>query len=79
MRKLELDASSLPDLTLIDNAWNFMKKKLQKKQSTRIRNLKEIQPDLWVHMHVDYFIKMEDFMPNVLQNAIKAMGHMTKY
>ena len=35
--------------------------------------------DLWVHMNIDYVIKLVESMLNGLQYVMKAKGHMTIY
>ena len=68
-----------PDLNPIENAWNDMKNKVQEAHSTNIQTLKEVLRKLWAHIDAEYFRKFAEFMPNILHNAIKAKGHMTKY
>ena len=77
---LECPRNSL-DLNPIENAWNYMKNKVQEAHSTNIQTLKEVPMKLWVPIHVyaEYFRKFAESMPNKLHNVIKAKGHMTKY
>ena len=70
---------SSPDLNPIENAWNFMKNKVQEKQPSSIPELKIVLRDLWVHMDIDYFTHLSDSMPNRLRKVIEAKGQMTKY
>ena len=51
----------------------------QEKQPTNNTGLKEMLTDVWVHMNLDYFIKLAEAMLNRLQNVIKVKGHMTIY
>ena len=44
-----------PDLNPIENAWNYMKNKIQEAHSTNIQTLKEVLMKLWVHIDADYF------------------------
>ena len=67
------------DLNSIENAWNYMKNKVQEAHSTNIRTLKEMLMKLWVHIDAEYFSKFAESMRNILHNVIKAKGHMTKY
>ena len=67
------------DLNPIENAWNYMKNKVQEAQSTNIQTLKEVLMKLWVPIYAEYFRKFVESMPNILHNVIKAKGHMTKY
>ena len=68
-----------PDLNPIENAWNYMKNKVQEAHSTNIQTLKEVLMKLWVPIYAEYFRKFIESMPNILHNVIKAKGHMTKY
>ena len=68
-----------PDLNPIENAWNYMKNKVQEAHSTNIQTLKEVLTKLWVPIYAEYFRKFVESMPNILHNVIKAKGHMTKY
>ena len=54
-----------------------MKSNAQEKKPTSIADLKEMLTDLWVHINLDYFIKLAESMLNRLQNVIKAKGHTT--
>ena len=64
-------------LNPIENAWNLNRNNAQEKQPTTITDLNEMLTDLWVHMNLDYFIKLAQFMLNRFQNVIKANIHMT--
>ena len=68
-----------PDLNPIENAWNYMKNKVQEAQPTNINSLKEVLTMLWSHMDAEYFKKLAESMPNRLGKVIQAKGHMTKY
>ena len=68
-----------PDLNPIENAWNYMKNKVQEAHSNNIQTLKEVLMKLWVPIYAEYFRKFVESMPNILHNVIKAKGHMTKY
>ena len=72
---------NFPDLNPIENAWNYMKNKVQEAHSTNIQTLKEVLRKLWAHIGAEYFWKFAEFMPNIyiLHNVKKAKGHMTKY
>ena len=78
MPVLEWPGSS-PDLNLIENAWNYMKNKVQEAQPTNINSLKEVLTKLWIHMDAEYFKKLAESMLNRLRKVIQAKGHMTKY
>ena len=68
-----------PDLNPIENAWNYIKNKVQEAHSTNIQTLKEVMMKLWVHMYAEYFRKFVESMLNILNNVIKDKGHMTKH
>ena len=68
-----------PDLNPIENAWNYIKNKVQEAHSTNIQTLKEVLMKLWVPIYAEYFRKFVESMPNISHNVIKAKGHMTKY
>ena len=65
------------DLNPIENAWNYMKNKVQEAHSTNIQTLKKVLMKLWVHIDAEYFWKFAESMPNILHNVIKAKGHTT--
>ena len=60
------------DLNPIENAWNYMKNKVQEAHSTNIQTLKEVLMKLWVHIYAEYLWKFVESMPNILHNVIKA-------
>ena len=66
------------DLNPIENAWNYIKSKVQETHFTNIQTLKEVLIKLWVPIYAEYFRKFVESMPNILHNVIKAKGHMTK-
>ena len=61
-----------PDLSPIENAWIYMKNKVQQAQPTNIKSLKEVLTKLWIHMGVKYFKKLAESMPNRLHKVIQA-------
>ena len=61
-----------PDLNHLENAWNYMKNKVQEAHSTNIQTLKEVPMKLWVQIYAEYFWKFAESMPNRLHNVIKA-------
>ena len=68
-----------PDLNPIENAWNYIKNKVQEAQPTHNNSLKEVLTKLWIHMDAEYFKKLAESMPNGLRKVIQAKGYMTKY
>ena len=63
-----------PDLNPIENAWNYMKNKVQEAQPTNINSLKEVLTKLWIHMDAEYFKKLAESMSNRLRKVIQAKG-----
>ena len=61
-----------PDLYPIENAWNYMKNKVQEAHSTNIQTSKEVLMKLWVPIYAEYFRKFVESMPNILHNVIKS-------
>ena len=51
---LECPRNSL-DLNPIENAWNYMKNKVQETYSTNIQTLKEVLIKLWVPIYAEHF------------------------
>ena len=56
-----------------------MENNAQEKQPTNNMGLNKMLTDVWVHMNLDYFIKLAEAMLNRLQNIIKAKDHMPIY
>ena len=71
--------SNSPDLNPLENSWNYMKNKVQEAHSTNFQTLKEVLMKLWVPIYAEYFRKIVESMPNILNNVIKAKVRMTKY
>ena len=69
-----------PDLNPIENAWNYMKNQLKKKDISSVPKLTEEIKKLWVTtMKKDYFEKLSESMPKRMRLVIQAHGDMTKY
>ena len=68
-----------PGNSPIENAWIYMKNKVQEAQPTNIKSLKEVLTKLWIHMDATYFKKLAESMPNRLHKVIQTKGHMTKH
>ena len=68
-----------PDLNPIENAWNFLKDKIQERQPSNIIELQQELKKLWVTLDSTYFAALSDSMPKRLQMVIKSKGEMTKY
>ena len=68
-----------PYLNPIENAWNLIKEQCTRESANSTTDLNEMLTDLWVHMNLDYFIKLAESMLNRLQNVIKAKSHMNIY
>ena len=68
-----------PDLNPIENAWNFLKNKIQEKRPNNINDLQQELKKLWVTLDSTYFASLADSMPKRLQMVINSKGEMTKY
>ena len=68
-----------PDLNPIENAWNHMKKEVEKARPTSISSLKDKLKKLWITMDASYFENLATSMPRRLQMVLKTKGNMTKY
>ncbi len=69
-----------PDLNPIENAWNYMKNKLKKKDVSSVPKLMEEIKKLWVtEMSQEYFQKLSNSMPERLRMVIQAKGDHIKY
>ena len=69
-----------PNLNLIKNCWDKMKKTMSEKKTTNFGALKEELKKVWCQeMTTKYFRNMSDSMSKCLQMVIKNKGNMTKY
>jgi transposase len=69
-----------PDLNPIENAWNYMKRKLKSQDISSVPKLKEAILKLWTQdMSREYLKTLSDSMPNRIKAVIDAKGDMTKY
>ena len=68
-----------PDLNQIENAWNFLRDKIQERQPSNITELQQELKKLCVTLNSNYFVVLADFMPKRLQMVIKSKGEMTKF
>ncbi len=69
-----------PDLNPIENAWNYIKRKLKSQDISSVPKLKEAILKLWTQdMSQDYLRTLSDSMPNRIKAVIDAKGDMTKY
>jgi len=68
-----------PDLNPIENAWNYLKNKVQERKLSNINDLQEELKKLWVTLDSTYFASLADSMPKRLQMVINSKGEMTKY
>ena len=68
-----------PDFNPIENAWKYLKNKLQQTQSNNIDDLQKELKKLWVNLDSSYFASLADSMRKRLQMIIDCKGEMTKY
>ena len=68
-----------PDLNPIENAWNYLKNKLQETRPSNIDDLQKELKKLWVILDSSCFAFLADSMPKRLQMVIDCKGEMTKY
>ena len=68
-----------PDLNPIENAWNYIKNKLQETRPSNIVDRQKELKKLWVNLDPTYFASLAESMPQRLQTVIDCKGEMTKY
>ena len=68
-----------PDLNPIENAWIFLKSKIQETRPSNINDLQQELKKLWITLDSTYFVSLADSMPKRLQMVINSKGEMTKY
>jgi transposase len=69
-----------PDLNPIENAWNFMKNRLNSQDISSVPKLKEAITKMWtMDISVEYLRTLSDSMPRRMEEVIKNGGDMTKY
>ena len=67
------------ELNPIENAWNYLKNKLQKTRPSNIDDLQKELKKLWGTMYSSYFAFLADSMPKRFQMVIDCKGERTKY
>jgi hypothetical protein len=68
-----------PDLNPIENAWNYIKNKLEKENTISYLRLVDAIKKIWIRLDPDYFKKLSDSMPERMRLVIEHKGEMTKY
>jgi transposase len=72
--------SNSPDLNVIENCWNIMKRKVAAHHPTSEKDLKEILKQVWLReITPDYCKTLVRSMPERIQAVLKNRGYPTKY
>lgn len=68
-----------PDLNIIENAWDYLERKLREEPIYGKAQLRERLSQEWARIPPEYFEKLASSMPRRLQAVIDAKGLHTKY
>lgn len=71
--------SSSPDLNPIEHGFSFLKRLLDKENTSSIPQLKKAILKHWKKLGRDYFLRLSHSMPQRLKEIVKNKGAMTKY
>ena len=72
--------SNSPDLNVIENCWNMMKKKVAAYHPTSETDLKNVLRRVWItEITADYCKTLVQSMPNRIQAVLKNRGFPTAY
>lgn len=72
--------SNSPDLNVIENCWNLMKRKVSAHKPTSEAQLRNIIKEVWVkEISVDYCKKLIDSMPQRIKAVLENHGYPTRY
>jgi transposase len=67
-----------PDLNIIENVWNQMKKTMKSSYETQLELRHDLQ-EAWSSIDSSFIKKLYDSIPRRLEAVIKAKGQSTKY
>jgi len=68
-----------PDLNPIENLWNDLKRRVEKRNARNVEELKQHLEEEWVATDKEFIKKLVHGMPKRCKLVVKAEGHMTKY
>lgn len=68
-----------PDLNPIENVWNVLKRKIDKRKPSSIENLREAIKKSWEEIPSNLCHELVESMPRRIKAVIKAKGGPTKY
>ena len=71
--------SNSPDLNPIENMWNIMKRRIEKRKPKNINDLKTYIDEEWEHIEKDLVINLIDSMKNRCRLVIESKGERIKY
>ena len=68
-----------PDLNPIENAWGYLKERLEQRQIRNMANLWTVVQEEWASITQELFTQLANSMPDRIQAVIVANGGHTKY
>ena len=69
---------SSPDLSPIENAWKYLKTRVQEAQSTSVETMKQTLKKEWISLDSQYCRALVESMPSRLQHVLEDKGGMTE-
>ncbi len=71
--------ASSPDISIIENLWTILKKKIEGRQPTSINELWKVAEEEWMNIPNDTIKKLYESLPNQINAVLAAYGASTKY
>ena len=69
-----------PDLNPIENMWHYMKRELEKYDTSNLKKLEGALREIWCRgIQMERFVKYADSMPKRIAEVIKNKGGHTSY
>jgi len=68
-----------PDLNPIENLWNNLKRRVERRNAQDVEQLKSIVREEWVSTDPNFLISLSASMPKRCKAVIKNRGHKTTY